>query len=50
MPIAWEAMEPCPRCSDDSHVWMFEREEPTITKEHCTCGFCGHEWTEVRQD
>lgn len=50
MPIVWKVSEPCPRCSDDSDVWMFEKEKPTIIKEYYTCETCGHEWKEVRQD
>lgn len=50
MPIARKTEEPCPRCGDDRDVWMFEKDEPTVTKEHYTCEACGFEWTEVRQD
>lgn len=50
MPVAWKTEEPCPRCGDDSDVWMFEKDEATVTKEHYTCEACGCEWTEVRQD
>jgi transposase-like protein len=50
MPTAQKTEETCPRCSDDSDVWVFEKDEPTITKEHYTCDSCGYEWTEVRQD
>ena len=31
-------------------MYMFEKEEPTITKEHYTCESCGYKWTERRQD
>jgi DNA-directed RNA polymerase subunit M/transcription elongation factor TFIIS len=50
MPLAHEVKEPCPRCDSDSNVWVYEKDEPTITKEHYTCQTCGHAWTEVRQD
>lgn len=50
MPFSWRAEEPCPRCAEDSDVWVFEKEEPTITKEHYACDVCGWEWTEVRKD
>ena len=31
-------------------TWLFEKDEPTIIKEHYTCESCGCEWTERRQD
>lgn len=37
----------CPRCGDDSDVWMFLKQEGTITKECYTCDACGCEWTEI---
>jgi|AntRauTorcE11898_2_1112593.scaffolds.fasta_scaffold18196_3 predicted RNA-binding Zn-ribbon protein involved in translation (DUF1610 family) len=50
MPLSRKVSEPCPRYGDDSDVWMFEKEESTITKKHYTCESCGHEWTGVEQD
>ncbi|UBF21528.1 Zn finger [Halorubrum virus HRTV-24] len=48
MPIAHKVDEQCPRCESDDDVWMFEKEEPTIIKEHYTCETCGCELTEKR--
>jgi transposase-like protein len=50
MRVARKIQEPCPCCGDDSDVWVFEKDEPVVTKEHYTCEACGCEWTEVRQD
>ncbi|WP_169719040.1 hypothetical protein [Haloplanus natans] len=49
-PVARRVSEPCPRCGDDSDVWVFEKAEATLTKEHYSCEMCGCEWTELRQD
>jgi transposase-like protein len=48
MPVDRKTKEPCPRCGDDSDVWVFEKDEPTIVKAHYSCGACGCEWTEVK--
>jgi DNA-directed RNA polymerase subunit M/transcription elongation factor TFIIS len=50
MTPASSVCERCPRCGDDSDVWYFEQTETTVTKEHYSCGMCGCEWTEIRQD
>jgi len=50
MPIATKVDAPCPRCGDDSDLWMFKKQEPTVMKEQYSCETCGCEWTEVRQD
>jgi C4-type Zn-finger protein len=50
MPLARRVDATCPNCDDDSDVWMFEKDEPTIIKEHYTCESCGCERTERRQD
>jgi|GEM_PF-3010368 len=49
MPVAWRIEKPCPACGGDSDVWKFEKDEPTIVKEHYTCDACGHEWTQRRE-
>ena len=48
MPVAWKVAVTCPRCGDDSDVWVFEKPEGTITKKYYTCESCGCEWTEVK--
>ena len=50
MPVACRIETACPRCGDDSDVWLFEKVEGTIMKECYTCETCGCEWTEVNQD
>jgi predicted RNA-binding Zn-ribbon protein involved in translation (DUF1610 family) len=50
MPIAHRVDATCPNCGKDSDVRMFEKNEPTLVKEHYTCKACGFEWTERRQD
>lgn len=50
VPIARRVDVTCLECGDDSDVWMFEKDEPTLVKEHYTCDSCGFEWTERRQD
>jgi DNA-directed RNA polymerase subunit M/transcription elongation factor TFIIS len=50
MPLARRVTKSCARCGDDSNVWLFEKTEPTMTKEQYSCEMCGSEWTEVRQD
>lgn len=47
MPVARRVEEPCPQCNDDSDVWRFEKDEPTVIKECYTCRSCGAEWTEI---
>jgi len=49
MPAARKIEKVCPRCDDDSEVWMFEKQESALIKEHYTCDSCGYEWTERRQ-
>jgi uncharacterized protein (DUF983 family) len=48
MPLARKVSEHCPRCGDDQDVWLFEKEELTIIKEHYTCEACGCEWSDRR--
>lgn len=50
MPVAWKVEETCPNCGGEEDAWMFEKEEPTLTKEHYTCETCGWEWTERRHN
>lgn len=50
MPLARKVTTGCPRCGDDSDVWMHRKPEPTITKEHYTCEACGCEWTEIDKE
>ena len=50
MPVAHRVSVPCPRCGDDSDIWLFEKEEGTIVKLCYTCEMCGAEWTELKQD
>jgi DNA-directed RNA polymerase subunit M/transcription elongation factor TFIIS len=50
MPAARKTDERCPRCGDNTAIWVYEKDEPTITKAHYTCEACECEWTEVRQD
>jgi len=50
MALATRVTEACPSCGDDTEIWLYEKEEPTITKEHYTCEICGCEWTEIRRD
>ena len=47
MPVASKVTEKCPRCGDDSDVWVFEKEEGTGIKECYTCETCGSEWSEM---
>lgn len=50
MRTAWQVKETCPRCDDDTDVWMSEKDEGQATKECYTCFSCGCEWFEMRQD
>jgi DNA-directed RNA polymerase subunit M/transcription elongation factor TFIIS len=47
VPIARKTEEPCPRCENEDHVWVFEKVEGTATKDCYTCESCGCEWSEV---
>lgn len=49
MPVSFKVEETCPRCRDDSDVWVFEKSEGSLIKECYTCESCGCEWTERRQ-
>jgi len=48
MPLTRRVREACPRCGRDRDVWVFEKSEPEVTKDHFTCEACGCEWTDVR--
>ncbi len=50
MPIAQKVEEPCPQCGEDGDVWMFEKEEGSVTKECYSCDDCGCEWTEIADE
>lgn len=50
MPVAWKEEAECPRCGRDNDVWMFEKDEPNMIKEHYPCESCGCEWTEYRSE
>lgn len=47
MPVAWKVEHPCPQYNDDSDVWLFEKDEPTVIKECYTCKSCDAEWIEI---
>jgi DNA-directed RNA polymerase subunit M/transcription elongation factor TFIIS len=47
MPTARKVEEACPRCDDDSDVWLFEKPEGSVTKECYTCETCRYEWSEI---
>lgn len=47
MPLATNVEATCPRCNDDTDVWMFRKPEGSVTKECYTCYSCGCEWTEI---
>ena len=47
MPTAWKVEEPCPKCGDDSDVWMFEKQEGSVTKQCYSCESCGSEWSDI---
>lgn len=49
MPVAHRVSVPCPRCGDDSDIWLYEQPEGNITKELFTCEMCGAEWSAVKQ-
>jgi DNA-directed RNA polymerase subunit M/transcription elongation factor TFIIS len=48
MPLASKEDETCPRCGNEDDVWMFEKDEGTVTKECYICETCGCEWTELK--
>ena len=50
MPFAWKVDEACVQCGDDSDIWLFEKDEGSITKECYTCEACGCEWTEINRE
>jgi len=47
METAWKVEEPCPRCNDDSDVWLFEKDEGSSVKKCYTCHSCSCEWSEM---
>lgn len=49
MALAWNVEKACPQCGDESSIYVFEKEEGTITKECYSCAECGAEWSELKE-
>jgi len=47
MPVAWKVTERCPRCGNNSNVWVFEKQEGAGIKECYACDSCSYEWSEM---